>query len=153
MAALTPRSGYAPETRWVSLAKDQTRILNIGGARGGSHGNVRWTTCSGTAANVEETPQSFYAFGGWGAGDLVDVVVLSGGDAIIGTWQGAQAGLDAAVWLRSSQLLPDAGQADHDWRDVFEISIIEARSEAVGRAADAGAHAGAAMTPKSWILR
>lgn len=101
---LRPRSGYAPEARWQSVATDGTRIIAIGGANGGAHGNIRWTTWSGTAAGVEETPQSFYAFGGWGAGELVDAVVTPQGDAILGTWGGAQAGLDAAVWLPANDV-------------------------------------------------
>ena len=40
----------------------------------------------------------FYAFGGWGAGELVDAVITPGGDALVGSWGGAKAGLDAAVW-------------------------------------------------------
>jgi hypothetical protein len=95
---LTPQSPYAPLARWYSVATDGTRIIAIGGANGGAHANVRWTTWSGTVAGVTELPQSFYAFGGWGAGDLVDAVITPGGDALIGSWGGAKAGLDAAVW-------------------------------------------------------
>ena len=95
---LHPQSPYAPLARWYSVATDGTRIIAIGGANGGAHANVRWTTWAGTATGVDELPQSFYAFGGWGAGDLVDAVITPGGDALIGSWGGAQAGLDAAVW-------------------------------------------------------
>ncbi len=95
---LHPESPYAPLARWYSVATDGTRIIAIGGANGGAHANVRWTTWAGTAAGVDELPQSFYAFGGWGAGDLVDAVITPGGDALIGSWGGAKAGLDAAVW-------------------------------------------------------
>jgi len=95
---LTPQSPYAPLARWYSVATDGTRIIAIGGANGGAHANVRWTTWSGTAAGVTELPQSFYAFGGWGAGELVDAVITPSGDALIGSWGGAKAGLDAAVW-------------------------------------------------------
>ena len=95
---LTPQSPYAPLARWYSVATDGTRIIAIGGANGGAHANVRWTTWSGTAAGVTELPQSFYAFGGWGAGELVDAVITPGGDALVGSWGGAKAGLDAAVW-------------------------------------------------------
>lgn len=95
---LTPQSPYAPVARWYSVATDGTRIIAIGGANGGAHANVRWTTWSGTAAGVTELPQSFYAFGGWGAGELVDAVITPGGDALVGSWGGAKAGLDAAVW-------------------------------------------------------
>jgi hypothetical protein len=95
---LTPKSPYAPIARWYSVVTDGTRIVGIGGANGGAHANVRWTTWRGTAAGVEELPQNFYTFGGWGAGDLVDAVITPGGDALVGSWGGAQAGLDAAVW-------------------------------------------------------
>ncbi|HVD63913.1 MAG TPA: hypothetical protein VNC14_06440 [Lapillicoccus sp.] len=95
---LTPQSPYAPVARWYSVATDGTRIVAIGGANGGAHANVRWTTWSGTLAGVQELPQNFYTFGGWGAGDLVDAVITPGGDALVGSWGGAQAGLDAAVW-------------------------------------------------------
>ena len=95
---LNPQSPYAPLARWYSVATDGTRIIAIGGANGGAHGNVRWTTWAGTAAGVDELPQNFYAFGGWGAGDLVDAVITPGGDALVGSWGGAKAGLDAAVW-------------------------------------------------------
>jgi hypothetical protein len=95
---LNPQSPYAPLARWYSVATDGTRIVAIGGANGGAHANVRWTTWAGTAAGVDELPQSFYAFGGWGAGDLVDAVITPGGEALVGSWGGAKAGLDAAVW-------------------------------------------------------
>jgi hypothetical protein len=95
---LNPESPYAPVARWYSVATDGTRIVAIGGANGGAHGNVRWTTWSGTLAGVDELPQNFYAFGGWGAGELVDAVITPGGEALVGSWGGAKAGLDAAVW-------------------------------------------------------
>ncbi len=95
---LTPQSPYAPIARWYSVVSDGTRIVAIGGANGGAHANVRWTTWSGTLAGVQELPQNFYTFGGWGAGELVDAVITPVGDALIGSWGGAQAGLDAAVW-------------------------------------------------------
>ncbi len=95
---LKPQSPYASLARWSSVATDGTRIVAIGGANGGAHANVRWTTWAGTAAGVDELPQSFYAFGGWGAGDLVDAVITPAGDALVGSWGGAKAGLDAAVW-------------------------------------------------------
>ena len=95
---LTPQSPYAPLARWYSVAAEGSRIVAIGGANGGAHGNVRWTTWNGTLAGVQELPQSFYTFGGWGAGELVDAVITPGGDALIGSWGGAHAGLDAAVW-------------------------------------------------------
>jgi hypothetical protein len=98
---LWPHSGYAFEARWQSVTSDGTRIIAMGAANGGAHFNSRWTTWSGTTAGVQEWPQSFDTFGGWGAGDLVDAVLTSAGNAIVGTWGGAKAGLDGAVWLSS----------------------------------------------------
>ncbi len=95
---LTPSSPYGSEARWYSVATDGARVIAIGGANGGAHANVRWTTWAGTAAGVVELPQSFYTFGGWGAGDLVEAVVTPSGDALVGSWGGARAGLDTAVW-------------------------------------------------------
>lgn len=101
---LAPTSGYAKEARWYSVVTDGTRIVAVGGANGGAHANVRWTTWAGTGSGVTELPQSFYAFGGWGAGDLVAAVMTTGGDALVGSWGGAQAGLDAAVWTSSGDV-------------------------------------------------
>jgi hypothetical protein len=98
---LTAHSGYAFEARWQSVASDGTSVIAIGAANGGAHFNSRWTTWAGNAAGIQELPQSFYTFGGWGAGDLVDAVVTSAGNAIVGSWGGAKAGLDGAVWLSS----------------------------------------------------
>jgi hypothetical protein len=95
---VTAASSYGQEARWYSVATDGSRMIAIGGANGGAHANVRWTTWSGSAAGLTELPQSFYTFGGWGAGDLVEAVITPSGDALVGSWGGAQAGLDAAVW-------------------------------------------------------
>jgi hypothetical protein len=98
---LTPRSGYAFQARWQSVVSDGTHVIAIADANGGAHFNSRWTTWSGTIAGVRELPQSFYAFGGWGAGELVDAVLTPAGQALVGTWGSARAGLDGAVWLAS----------------------------------------------------
>jgi hypothetical protein len=98
---LKPISGYAFEARWLSVATDGTRVIAIGAANGGAHSNGRWTTWSGSATGIAEVPQSFYAFGGYGAGELVDAVVTPAGKALVGSWGGAKAGLDGAVWLSS----------------------------------------------------
>jgi len=96
---LTPVTGYAFEARWLSIATDGTRIVGVGGAPGGAHSNTRWTTWAGTARGVNETPQVFYAFGGWGAGEQIGAVMTSAGTLLAGSWEGARAGLDAAIWL------------------------------------------------------
>lgn len=98
---LTPHSEYAFQARWQSVASDGTRVIAIGEARGGAHSNSRWTTWSGTTAGLDEVPQSFYTFGGWGAGALIDAVVTQSGEALVGSWGGTRAGLDGSVWLLS----------------------------------------------------
>ena len=100
---LQPDSPYSFSATWLSVAVDGNRILALGGAAGGAHANTRWTAWSGTTAGVAEQPQSFDTFGGYGAGSLLAAVVTSRGPALVGSWEGDQAGLDAAVWLQQGQ--------------------------------------------------
>jgi len=99
---LVPHSAYAFEARWRSIVSDGHRVIAVGGAPGGAHSNTRSTTWAGTSAGIIETPQPFDTFGGWGAGDLIGPV-LTGSKrrqpVIVGSWQGAKSGLDAAIWL------------------------------------------------------
>jgi hypothetical protein len=98
--ALTPTSPYAKIADLASLATDGRTVYALGKAHGGAHSNFRWTTWQGsTTGGLAETAQSFYTFGGWGAGGLLDVVLTSDGPAIAGSWSSPDgAGLDAAVW-------------------------------------------------------
>lgn len=96
---VAPRSPYGRLARWQVVAADGTNVVAVGGHPGGAHANTRWTTWSGTTALVTETPQPFTTFGGWGAGDLTGAVITATGPALVGTWQGARAGLDGAIWL------------------------------------------------------
>jgi hypothetical protein len=91
-------TGYGRTASWYSLAADGNRILAIGGDRGGAHGNVRWSVWTGSVSGVAEHVQAFSTFGGWGAGDLIDAVLVPGGAAVVGSWQSDDAGLDVAVW-------------------------------------------------------
>lgn len=103
---LAPVTGYGRSASWMSLAADGERVVGVGADRGGAHGNPRWSVWSGTDAGVEEHEQAFSTFGGWGAGQLVDVVASPAGpqaDALVGSWQGDLAGLDVAVWARSAE--------------------------------------------------
>ena len=91
-------TGYGRTAFWYSLAADGNRILAIGGDRGGAHGNVRWSVWTGSSAGVTEHVQAFSTFGGWGAGDLIDGVLIPGSSAVVGSWESEDAGLDVAVW-------------------------------------------------------
>lgn len=95
---LTPATGYGAEALWYSLTANGAEILAVGGRSGGAHGNVRWSVWRGTTAGIAEQPQVFSAFGGYGAGDLVDGVFPTTGPLLVGSWQSASAGSDAAVW-------------------------------------------------------
>jgi hypothetical protein len=54
---------------------------------------------SGTTREVVEQPQGFELFGGPRAGGLINAVVLPDVEALVGSWQGVEAGLDAVVYL------------------------------------------------------
>ncbi|WP_405057465.1 hypothetical protein OG474_32675 [Kribbella sp. NBC_01505] len=93
-------SPYSFEAIWYSIAWDGQRILGLGGATGGAHGNVRWTVWTGSVdAGLQEHPQTFNTFNGLSAGQMNSAVLTPAGEALIGSWQGVVTGLDAAVWL------------------------------------------------------
>ena len=94
-----PKSAYAFEAVWQSIAYDGKRVLAIGGAAGGAHSNKRWTVWTGTATTLTEHPQEFNTFGGQSAGQLYSAVLTPAGQALLGSWGSSVAGLDAAVWL------------------------------------------------------
>ncbi|CAN7428785.1 hypothetical protein [Knoellia sp. LjRoot47] len=98
---LTPRSPYAFEGRWLQLATDGDRIDAVAGARGGAHGNYRWTTWTGTAAGVEEQEQPFGVFGSYGAGDLAGIAYAGRSPVVLGAWQSERTGMDVATWNRT----------------------------------------------------
>jgi hypothetical protein len=97
---LKPNSPYAKVADLSSLATDGRNVYAIGRAHGGAHANFRWTTWQGsTSGGLVEYPQSFYTFGGWEAGGLLDIVQTTDGPVIVGSWSSADGtGLDAAVW-------------------------------------------------------
>ncbi|MGI5131253.1 hypothetical protein ACQEVB_30925 [Pseudonocardia sp. CA-107938] len=95
----TPSTGYGATASWYALTADGDRVLGIGGDNGGAHGNVRWSVWTGTTGTgVAEHTQAFSTFGGWGAGDLMGAVFTAAGPVLIGSWMGAAAGTDIAVW-------------------------------------------------------
>lgn len=95
---LTPATPYGKEAHWYGITSDGTTITGVGGERGGAHGNVRWSAWTGDTRAINEKPQAFSTFGGYGAGELIGPVRTSTGPLIIGTWQSAKAGLDIAAW-------------------------------------------------------
>lgn len=98
---LTPHSPYAFEGRWFQIIARDGRIDAIAGARGGAHGNYRWTTWSGTSTGVAEQDQPFGVFGSYGAGDLAGMAYAGGSPVILGAWQSDLTGLDISTWTRT----------------------------------------------------
>lgn len=97
--AVRPETPYAKEAAWYSIASDGTHVVGLGGERGGAHGNVRWSAWLGSAATgIAEHLQAFSTFGGYGAGEMIAAVQTTVGPALVGSWQSARTGLDAAVW-------------------------------------------------------
>jgi hypothetical protein len=98
---VSPASPYGAEARWLAIAREPDgALVAVGGARGGAHANVRWTVWRGRPeTGLVELAQSFSVFGGWGAGDQVDVVATQVGPMLLGSWESATTGLDADIWL------------------------------------------------------
>lgn len=95
---VTPATPYGQVADWFSLAANGHDILAVGGKSGGAHMNVRWSVWRMKGTDLTEQPQRFSAFGGYGAGALVDGVFPTSGPLLVGVWQGASGGSDGAVW-------------------------------------------------------
>ena len=101
---LRSSSFYAPISEWRQVAERDGRLAAIAGARGGAHGNVRWTSFLGAApSGVAEAVQTFETFGGPGAGGLIGVQYVDGRPVVVGSWSSRNVGLDIAVWDLSGQ--------------------------------------------------
>lgn len=104
-------TGYAAEARLLSISAQADHVIAVGGARGGAHGNVRWSVWAGDGNELTEQPQPFETFGGWGAGALTGSAATTAGPVIVGSWAAESgAGFDIAIWrpdgarwLRTSQ--------------------------------------------------
>ena len=129
--AVSGTTPYALLARWRSIASDGKRIVALGGERGGAHGHVRWSVWSGSDQALTEQVQGFSVFGGYEAGDLVDVVMTPAGDALIGAWASAQQGFDVAVWTTDGA----------DWaRQSSAGTALESTPSALGFPMAAAAH-------------
>lgn len=98
---LSSESGYAPMAPWQSVVAAGRRLIALGGARGGAHGNVRWTIWRGSVSGVVEEPQPFETFGGQEAGTLVGLAAPDGPGPplVVGTWASPSGrGTDLTSW-------------------------------------------------------
>lgn len=99
--ALTPDQGYARVADLVSLSPAGTGLLALGVARGGAHGNQRWTAWQGPAAGpVRDHQQDFMTFGGHEAGPLLGIVRVGDRPVVVGS-RGGASGFYAALWTLS----------------------------------------------------
>lgn len=111
--SITPATPYGAAARWFSLATDGHEILAVGGRIGGAHSNVRWSVWRTNGDTVAEQPQKFSAFGGYGAGSLVDGVFPTGGPPLlVGVWQGATVGSDVTLWTTDGTVWTRQSSAD-----------------------------------------
>lgn len=98
-ALLVQGAGYAAEARLVSISGHEGQIVALGTARGGAHGNPRWTVWAGDANGLREQPQTFETFGGWDAGGLASSAYGRGGPILVGSWRAqSEPGFDICVW-------------------------------------------------------
>jgi hypothetical protein len=156
---VVPTSPYAASAAWLQLASGPAGLSAVGGARGGAHGNVRWTvwrsaTVGGREALSEE-PQPFEAFGGEDAGALTGIADAGGGPLVVGSWRGA-VGLDVALWQ-------PAGDAWARWTPPGLASDAATIRSAAAIAVGAGGYvivgneialtAPAAQSPMAWTAR
>jgi hypothetical protein len=132
--ALRPKSPYAKIADLASLATDGRTVYALGKAHGGAHSNFRWTTWQGSVTGgLAETPQSFYTFGGWEAGGLLDVVLTSDGPAIAGSWSAPDGtGLDAAVWRLEGKLWKRQESTGSPLANTREVQVAPRAATAAG---------------------
>lgn len=91
--AVRPATTYGREAAWVCLAGSTERLAGIGMKRGGGHGNPRWSLFLGSPTALNERPQEFEVFDGWGAGQLIGVAFAGqppGGGGVLAERGGRQ---------------------------------------------------------------
>ena len=102
--ALSPSGGYAATADLVALSPQAPELLALGVARGGAHGNQRWTSWQGPLAGpVPDHDQPFATFGGHEAGPLLGIVRPGGRPVVVGSRAGTT-GFDAALWTLDGTL-------------------------------------------------
>jgi hypothetical protein len=96
---LAPVTYYGRRAQLYRVVSDGRRVVALGRRIGGTHGNPRVTSWTGTLAGVHETEQPFELFGGPDAIAVTDLALGPSGGVVLGAWahHGDPAG--AAVWL------------------------------------------------------
>lgn len=128
-----------PETPYGQLASlvavsVSDRAYALGTARGGAHGNPRWTVWTSNARGdpLIEHEQVFWVFGGHESGTMVAQVATPSGPIVVGSWAGA-VGMDVTLWSSD----PDGARYTRRDSAGTELASTATRQyEAHGAAAD-----------------
>jgi len=131
---LQPNSPYAKVADLVSLAAHGNKVVALGAAHGGAHGNFRWTVWAGSSERLDDYPQTFETFGGESAGALLDIVYTSEGPAIAGSWAAREGGLDAAVWLARGERWIRQNSAGTALANTAQLQVAPRAASAAGSA-------------------
>jgi hypothetical protein len=95
---LVPTTYYGHRAVLFRVASDGRRVVALGRRIGGTHGNPRITSWTGTPDALHETEQPFELFGGPDAISVTDLAMTGDGGLVLGAWahHGDPAGV--AVW-------------------------------------------------------
>ncbi|MFD9891087.1 hypothetical protein ACFWY9_17225 [Amycolatopsis sp. NPDC059027] len=96
---LHARSGYARQAELTVPAIDGDRILALGSAFGGAHGNPRPTIWTGGPAALDEYPQGMELLGGPRAITVTGSAAGPSTYVLSGQWDHPRGGAGAAVWV------------------------------------------------------
>jgi hypothetical protein len=83
---LAPVTYYGRRAELFRVASDGRRVVALGRRIGGTHGNPRVTSWTGTPAGLHETEQRFELFGGPDAIAVTDVAMTRAGALALGAW-------------------------------------------------------------------
>ncbi len=95
---LQASSGYGRQAELTLPAVSGERILALGQAFGGAHGNPRLTIWSGAASGLVEYPQPVELLGGPRAMAVTASAATSSGALLVGQWDHERGGPGASAW-------------------------------------------------------
>jgi hypothetical protein len=96
---LEPHSGYARQAELTAPAVDAGRVLLLGRAFGGAHGNPRPTLWAGGAGGFTEYPQGVELLGGPRGMAVTGTAAGPANFVLTGQWDHERGGPGAAVWV------------------------------------------------------
>ncbi|MFC4081099.1 hypothetical protein [Amycolatopsis samaneae] len=96
---LRARSGYGAQAELTVPATDGDRLLALGSAFGGAHGNPRPTIWAGGPAGLTEYPQGMELLGGPRAITVSGSAAGPSAYVLSGQWEHPRGGVGASVWV------------------------------------------------------